>query len=102
MTTKERVGHTLGPWMVRQSAGDSHVVDVRPAGGPANIANVYACGGDILANAKLIAAAPDLLAACEAALDGYKRNFKQDGRWISCGIADEATLLESAIEKATS
>lgn len=46
-------------------------------------------------------AAPDLLAACQAALHGYERNFKQNGRWISCSIHDEAKQLQSAIAKAT-
>ena len=65
--------HTIGPWRhIRQRAtDDSH--DVMAGAGVALC--VATCGkqacddGVIAANARLIAAAPDLLAACQMALE---------------------------------
>ncbi len=62
--------HTKGPWIEEPAMSSSkHVRDILQAGGNIVLAMV---GGEVqseaLANARLIAAAPDLLAACETAL----------------------------------
>jgi hypothetical protein len=76
---------------------------------------VYAADGDVvaaahpsredserMANAHLISAAPDLLAACEAALRGWGRvheadcSIGPDGNRCSCHVG----MLETAVKKA--
>jgi dsDNA-specific endonuclease/ATPase MutS2 len=65
MNKKLTVGHTPGPWhfhggwgcMVK--AGEASIAECRQ----------QLKHSEIVANAKLIAAAPDLLAACQAALE---------------------------------
>lgn len=65
-------GHTEGPWRVslhRCSNGD--LLRVRPIGSNTPVCGVHRSGGrfdEARANARLIAAAPDLLAACKLAL----------------------------------
>ena len=95
--------HTPGPWVVvreklNHKADPPEIIEVRRDVSAAiqnTIAsmNVYApqpgtpicgCGGDPMSNARLIAAAPDLLAACEAALALLEMNhaawhLKPDG-----------------------
>lgn len=71
--------HTPGPWTVKEPKG--HLLDVL---GPElliesqdwTVAQLAFTGGDDLATARLIAAAPDLLAACEAC----ERAFLDDAR----------------------
>lgn len=69
MTTPQ-TAHTSGPWAV---SGNGYMVYRRPLSddGRPLIAELYRenfSRAEILANARLIAAAPDLLAAAEAAL----------------------------------
>lgn len=62
--------HTEGPWDARI---DMHMVPVVVAG-PITIAKVYLPPvGNAFDNARLIAAAPDLLAALERLLGAYER-----------------------------
>ena len=84
--------HTPGPWSVDR---DEHETVIRGIY-PCNIGTIEplvctvnpykpvggikcGCGGDPDANARLIAAAPDLLAACEAALPYLQEAWKRDG-----------------------
>jgi hypothetical protein len=68
MTTQ----HTPGPWQVKTYAYRSHIVaDVREEGGIENwegVASIDESDGQGTANASLIAAAPELLAALNAML----------------------------------
>ena len=77
--------HTPGPWSYEEDGGGScfafEVRQPRTEGGPRGIALVYGNASDDGAptledteNARLMAAAPDLLAACEAVL-----NYLEDG-----------------------
>ena len=60
--------HTPGPWrVVRQNPSPTTGEWMIAGAKPGYLAEVRDCGsGDVAANAKLIAAAPDLLAAIEA------------------------------------
>lgn len=95
-------GHTPGPWAtfeIEDSRTRRPLVGVTVDNGPADVAH---CSGfdsqrgadEERANARLIAAAPDLLAACERALS-----------WLSSypgGCATSAYLQASAaVDKAT-
>lgn len=72
--------HTPGPWQV-----DVYVVTgatfVEQVGGP-SLAHVLGKPGPlepyIAANARLIAAAPDLLAACKVAFEAFGSSFATD------------------------
>jgi len=70
---------TPGPWTVHPS--ESTVVEI-PGGHPSTVFAAY-CGTE--ANARLIAAAPDLLAALEdvmAWLDNWDIPFADDDEWL--------------------
>lgn len=82
MTEQDK--HTAGPW-----AWDSGVI---PPDGPGRYADIYRDGGDLIiasfndqipegrANARLIAAAPDLLGALKALLaDSYPVGTEENG-----------------------
>lgn len=60
--------HTPGPWqiMVRDSVGDNIFTESKPY---RRIANTYGDADEFQANARLIAAAPELLAALEELTD---------------------------------
>ena len=66
MTTK----HTPGPWRYERTNGSPTTGQHMIAGGkPGYLAEVRDCGsGDVSANARLIAAAPELLAALKGVL----------------------------------
>ena len=55
--------HTPGPWMVTQPEGMdfAHVTDADPNSTAGDLCTVWNVTGNALANARLIAAAPDLL-----------------------------------------
>jgi hypothetical protein len=108
-TVQAPAAHTPGPWgisTVPTSIGTCHKIGPFPSLG--NNGQTYACvyadnvrerdygytkvGDELLANARLIAAAPELLAACEKAVEWL------DG-WASAEPYID-TLL-AAIEKAT-
>lgn len=62
--------HTPGPWRVNdhrmRTSPKVYGPWMRGRGGPRKIADIYGPGdSDVYANARLIAAAPDLLEACE-------------------------------------
>ena len=63
--------HTEGKWfMAPDTTGNQGDFGIWTNGSPFNIATVHGSGnGEALANARLIAAAPDLLAACENAAE---------------------------------
>jgi hypothetical protein len=93
------MSHTPGPWTVGLRNDDSiiragedgiaHIFDVRRFGPDSNIDP--ATQGIWQANARLIAAAPDLLAASQAVI----------AAWHSGTFSDEAMTLRAAIAKAT-
>lgn len=89
--------HTPGPWVVGANSQCGIYVDSATTG--ATVAEAYPDGNqDFEANASLIAATPDLLAACEAALDrleaAHARSPLEPGLWTVRGN------LKAAIAKA--
>jgi hypothetical protein len=83
--------HTRGPWEV--SMGGAEVRPTRDGGvGLGPVARIVRRDGHMLDDARLIAAAPELLEACKAALAGEDKGFT-----LSPKTAD---LLTAAIAKA--
>lgn len=69
--------HTPGPWTLEGFLRDC---DFELHSGARHFANIVdtGTGADYLANARLIAAAPDLLAACEAAEENLSPLYSAD------------------------
>jgi hypothetical protein len=97
------VSHSQGPW--RLSAGDETAVF------SANNQNIFnaRCGGtgsprlnEAEANARLCAAAPDLLEASTDALAGWRYIRAQHGDLYGVGWGRVEQTLAAAIAKATS
>ena len=105
------IKHTPGPWIVCVVDGEdrgyfSIEQDREALGGdePSTIGEVYTSGegidmADGEANAALIAAAPDLLAACEAALSFGEGHPDRTPSWHDARLATQLTL-RAAIAKA--
>ena len=96
---RNTVSHTPGPWefLPGQDNQSFHPEDPIAGSVYSSLADLHVARvwsdvsvGDAEANARLIAAAPDLLTACEVALND--RMFKD---W-----PDVATMLQNAIKKA--
>ena len=98
--TLHPVVHTPGPWIVHGGPGRLHhylaVIDSIPDVDGKVVANcichVATTNEDSDANSRLIAAAPDLLAACKRYLDAMDRYGHPD---------KTDRLMRAAIEKAT-
>jgi hypothetical protein len=94
--------HTPGPWEIRSGNGLSFLI--WPQGRPTAIAVVPGkAGTSAEANARLLAAAPDLLAACKVALARHKQalgiRVKLTG--IAGGkLAEEIAQMEAAVAHA--
>lgn len=91
--------HTAGPWFVDRRGGDINAIDILASGGGVPIANVCVekeLSAEDRANARLIAAAPDLLAALKhiRSMHCTREGYYQD----KIGAMHQARL---AIEKAT-
>jgi hypothetical protein len=91
--------HTPGPWHVGKTA--PCIVYDDNGWGVANTVNhdryVYA----MQANARLIAAAPDMLAALQAILQGVKHDDTGDGYAEIVLSTDDARTARAAVAKAT-
>ena len=86
-------GHTPGPWSVNASLG--HRIYTEGKGCTLIATPGYLRdGGAEVANARLIAAAPDLLAACQEVMRG--RRVRLLGQPDGCGV----TACRAAIAKA--
>lgn len=99
--------HTPGPWLVREFATYNRavvqpwVMDSIPDGPNGKVvANAIACcsltNPDCGANAKLIAAAPDLLAACK-----LHRELKELSKQVygnPCGAHEEKVAYQRIVE----
>ena len=67
MNIEEMKAHTPGPWAILPNT-PHFVRAMHPADGMQPVATVYHFDGELAANARLIAAAPELLEALEAVL----------------------------------
>ncbi|HSW34698.1 MAG TPA: hypothetical protein VLH36_13890 [Steroidobacteraceae bacterium] len=102
-------GHTPGPWVVEVCRGPHDrdcglsIMQRLPAyrGEVAHVADAENIGGITVAernaNARLIAAAPDLLEACQTVLAGFDRGIAVDANTVN-GLV--AARLRSAVAKA--
>lgn len=90
--------HTPGPWRVNGSlitTGDGIALEIASVR-PALTGNTPKSDGEYKANRRLIAAAPDLLAAAEHLADF----FGNDGRMASAALYERLVPLLAAIKKA--
>lgn len=94
--------HTEGPWMAtRMEVGSGYLIG-QGYGRPARLTNIAHVGPNE-ANALLIAACPDLLAACEASL--VELDAHDGGECAGCALEHSCTgcvkrKLRAAIAKA--
>lgn len=88
--------HTKGPWQVQDAtkAGEYRILAYEQM----QIAATHLCGPDDLSNARLIAAAPELLAACEYVVKYHREHDSGEGELYGL---DFVTSCIAAIRKAT-
>lgn len=105
MNEGTKVAHTPGPWMADECDGGAAMVILAndDEGHAFNMAYLRYDYPERNANGKLIAAAPELLAACEAALPRLREAVEQMAK---CGIGDERVIaihhqVADAIARAT-
>lgn len=88
--------HTPGPWVYKRENGSPTTGQHMIAGAiPGYLAEVRDCGsGDVEANARLIAAAPELLVALEHIKEYWNRDQNEqamsDALWHIIETADDA------------
>lgn len=90
--------HTPGPWHIRKGPDRYIVADPEKVDGGISwvtVARAYPDAKEQDANARLIAAAPELLAACEAAL-----RYLDYTDPMGVESQEEQDLLDAAIRKA--
>jgi hypothetical protein len=69
--------HTPGPWVVYDDSNDDKTSRIEIVATGKTVARIYhSVPKEDLPNARLIAAAPDLLDALGTALDGWQREFE--------------------------
>lgn len=103
----EQAKPTPGPWTWREttspgsSIGDLYLTDVRLGGGEGGHLRVLAADAVDAVDARLIAAAPDLLAACRLWDEGFTEGEQFDAdqflRWVNAN----RRAAREAIAKAT-
>lgn len=97
--TATKVQHTPGPWKVYARAtkssnfgGYSNLVHATDDRGPCSVARVRGGNHDdrevVDANARLIAAAPELLEACKRALPHHQGGHSEVGALLRAAIAN--------------
>lgn len=101
------MGHTPGPWKAERHDGAGNIIidtDTPVDRGRLGIASVRRASNadhEVEANARLIAAAPDLLAACEAAIVEFKAQGQALGEYTPPEMVDTWNKVDAAIIKAT-
>lgn len=88
---------TPGPWRYDRTNGSPTTGEHMIAGAkPGYLAEVRDCGsGDVRANTHLIAAAPDLYAALERALNFIANTESEMGEALPCGDAARTALAKA-------
>lgn len=87
--------HTPGPWSIGKSYTDE--ICIRESKGH-ELQAIAVCGSEMLANANLIAAAPELLEACKAMAEYISGQWDWGGEWKD--RPNCLRLAELAIKKA--
>jgi hypothetical protein len=101
MTTTQAVGHTPGPWKALPDTGSESFAFEVTGQRMEGVALVYAYDTPSDANARLIAAAPDLLEALRDALTGFTDlSNGWPERELHMRPADVIAKAQSAIAKA--
>jgi len=90
-----RPAHTPGPWAILPNT-PHFVRAMHPAEGMQPVATVYHFNGELAANARLIAAAPELLEALEAVLPDLEHYVATHGP----GPDKRLAIARAAIAKA--
>jgi hypothetical protein len=94
---KKMKTHTPGPWAI---SGVGHSIGIAPDNGKSDgIAHVFGCGPQAQADAKLVAACPDLLDALDSCLEIMLRAIGERLP-IQQGTGCEETDWLTAIRKA--
>ncbi len=103
MTTETKSTHTPGPWVIH----DEKMLDGRLVVSTEAVNDIITIIGDIYnpdaeANARLIAAAPELLEAVRIILESPELKNCPDGRWSTADSENywRRAKLEAAIAKA--
>lgn len=102
------MSYTPGPWAYRDSVegfrGDYCVTQGVDPTGKDELASVWSCGAEgpdeAEANARLIAAAPDLLAACKFACSAIDNYLGKDPEGVDPDMSGACQQLAEAIERA--
>ena len=101
MTTSiEKTTHTPGPWKLGSLGGAQHLYRIVQTTDRESVARVMCNGEEGEANAHLIAAAPALLEAAEAAEEWLLRFWHESPHRFPDGASEVGSLLESAIAAA--
>jgi hypothetical protein len=102
------VSHTPGTWTLISdktnlliTTPEFNIARVFHQDGPFGCNSLADCDYQCRANARLIAAAPDLLAACQRMLTHHKATCNALGEYCTGDDADCLGLLKDAIAKAT-
>lgn len=94
--------HTPGPWQVSRNNAGAIPLHFQPPevigrNGQCCVASQMGNGPEAEANARLIAAAPELLAACEAMLDKFQHDtLEGEAGWDAVCAAREAIAKATA------
>ena len=90
--------HTPGPWNFYDDSNDGKTNRIEIVAVGKTVARIYhSVPAEDLPNARLIAAAPDLLDALETALDGWQREFE----YLAKRTPEWVTKARASIAKAT-
>lgn len=90
--------HTPGPWNLEYRGGDLQVISGRTFGKIREVAKIIGFDGLATGDAKLIAAAPDLLDACRHVVQWHREHDSGEGELFGLNFA---TACIAAIDKAT-
>lgn len=94
--------HTPGPWSVDENVNGIHIMQDNPGSVDLKVARIAGRADDSIANAWLIAAAPDLLDACQAMIrwDDAEKNARPFDEDFGKGFYDRMDMCAEAFAKA--
>lgn len=93
--------HTPGPWQVGGSlAGGCLPVNQAAAGDRLQVARVNGKAGEMEANARLTAAAPELLEALRKAVEVLRAHLAEGAPVEMCAFAEAECAMTDALRKA--